>query len=99
MPEPGASGADANNLSTQRCVLADWEQVFEDVGSGTSWNRSGLNRLKDALAPGHCVKVAALDHPPGTGGRASPVAPEPIFIAPQMWIHRPANVDSTLALV
>ncbi len=29
---------------------------------------------------------AAPDHPPGTGGRASPVAPEPIFIAPQMWI-------------
>ncbi len=27
---------------------------------------------------------AAPDHPPGTGGRASPVAPEPIFIAPQM---------------
>ena len=61
MPEPGASGADANNLSTQRCVLANWEQVFEDVGSGTSWHPSGLNRLKDALAPGHCVKVAALD--------------------------------------
>ena len=27
---------------------------------------------------------AAPDHPPGTGGRASPVASEPIFIAPQM---------------
>ena len=61
MPEPGASGADANNLSTQRCVLADWEQGLEDVGSGTSWNRSGLNRVKDALAPGCCVKVAVLD--------------------------------------
>ena len=43
-----ASDADANNLENQRCVLADWEQVFEDVGSGTSWNRPGLNRLKDA---------------------------------------------------
>ena len=28
-----ASNADANNLSTQRRVLADCEQVFEDVGS------------------------------------------------------------------
>ena len=30
-----ASNADANNLSTQRRVLADCEQVFEDVGSGS----------------------------------------------------------------
>ncbi len=36
-------------------------QVFEDVGSGASWNRPGLNRLKAALQPGDCVKVAALD--------------------------------------
>ena len=42
-------------------MLADCEQVFEDVGSGASWNRPGLYRLKDAVAPGDCVKVAALD--------------------------------------
>ena len=56
-----ASDADANNLETQRRVLADCEQVFEDVGSGASWNRPGLNRLKAALQLGDCVKVAALD--------------------------------------
>ena len=57
----GASDAYSNNLETQRRVLADCEQVFEDVGSGASWNRPGLNRLKAALPPGDCVKVAALD--------------------------------------
>ena len=31
-----ANDADANNLSTQRRVLAECEQVFEDVGSGAS---------------------------------------------------------------
>ena len=56
-----ASDADANNLENQRRVLTDCEQVFEDVGSGASWNRPGLNRLKAALQPGDCVKVAALD--------------------------------------
>ena len=56
-----ASDADANKLETQRRLLADCEQVFEDVGSGASWNRLGLNRLKDAVDPGDCVKVAALD--------------------------------------
>ena len=56
-----ASDADANNLETQRRVLADCEQVFEDVGSGASWNRPGLNRLRAALQPGDCLKVAALD--------------------------------------
>ena len=56
-----ASDADANKLETQRRLLADCEQVFEDVGSGASWNRPGLNRLKDAVDPGDCVEVAALD--------------------------------------
>ena len=56
-----ASDADANNLENQRRLLADCEQVFEDVGSGASWNRPGLNRLKAALQQGDCVKVAALD--------------------------------------
>ena len=56
-----ASDADANNLEIQRRVLDDCEQVFKDVGSGASWNRPGLNRLKAALQPGDCVKVAALD--------------------------------------
>ena len=36
-----ASDADANNLENQRRVLVDCEQVFEDVGSGASWNRPG----------------------------------------------------------
>ena len=56
-----ASDADANNLENQRRVLADCEQVFEDVGSGASWNRTGLNRLKASLRQGDCVKVVALD--------------------------------------
>ena len=34
-----ASDADANNLETQCRVLADCEQVFEDVGSGPSESR------------------------------------------------------------
>ena len=55
------SDAYVNNLETQRRVLADYEQVFKDVGSQVSWNRPGLNRLKEALAPGDCVKVATLD--------------------------------------
>ena len=41
-----ASDADADNLENQRRVLVDCEQVFEDVGSGASRNRPGLNRLK-----------------------------------------------------
>ena len=36
-----ARGVDANNLETRRRVLADCEQVFEDVGSGASWNGRG----------------------------------------------------------
>ena len=56
-----ASDADANNLENQRRLLGDCEQVFEDVGSGASWNRPGLNRLKATLQPGDCVKVTALD--------------------------------------
>ena len=44
-----ASEADANNLENQRRVLADCEQIFEDMGSGVSWSRPGLNRLKAAL--------------------------------------------------
>ena len=58
---PVSSDAYANNLETQRRVLADCGQVFEDISSGASWNRPGLNRLKAALEPGDCVKVAALD--------------------------------------
>ena len=52
-----ASDADANNLETQRRVLADCEQVFEDMGSGASGNRPRLNRLK----------VALQQHPPDLG--------------------------------
>ena len=44
-----ARGVDANDLPSQGWVLADSEQVFEGVGSGASWSRPGLNRLKDAL--------------------------------------------------
>ena len=56
-----ASDADANNLENQRRVLVDCGQVFEDVGSGASWNRPGLNRLKATLQPGDCVKGTALE--------------------------------------
>ena len=35
------SDADSNNLENQRRLLADCEHVFEDVGSGASWNRPG----------------------------------------------------------
>ena len=55
-----AREADANNLENQRLVLADCERVFEDVGSGASWNRPGLNCLKAALQSGDWVKMAAL---------------------------------------
>ena len=56
-----ASDADANNLENQRRLLIACEEVFEDVGSGASWNRPRLNRLKIAVQPGDCVKVTALD--------------------------------------
>ena len=56
-----ARDADANGLETQRRVLAYCERVFEDVGSGACWNRPSLNRLKEAVAAGDFVKVAALD--------------------------------------
>ena len=41
--------------------MAECDQVFEDVGSGASWNRPGLNRLNAVLQPGDCVKAAALN--------------------------------------
>ena len=56
-----ASDADANNLENQCRVLADAEQIFEDVGSGAAWNLPEMIRLKDAVAPGDCVNAAALD--------------------------------------
>ena len=43
-----ASEADANNLENPRRLLVECEEVFEDVGSGASWNRTGLNLLKAA---------------------------------------------------
>ena len=43
-------GNDANNLETQRRVVADCEQGFKDVGSGASWNRPRLYRRKAALS-------------------------------------------------
>ena len=43
---PCAGASDANNLSTQCRVLVDCEQVFENVGSGASWNRAGVERVK-----------------------------------------------------
>ena len=51
-----ASDADANNLENLCRLLGDCAQVFEDVGSGASWKRPGLNRPKTALAHGDCVK-------------------------------------------
>ena len=56
-----ASDADANSLETERWVLAGCEQVFEDVGSGAFLNWPGLNRLKQAVAPGDFAKLAELD--------------------------------------
>ena len=58
---PVSSDAGANNLENRRQVLADCEQVFEDVGNGASWNWPGLNELKAALQLGDCLKVVALD--------------------------------------
>ena len=50
-----ASDADANNLEKQHRVLANCEQVFEDV-CGASWNRPGLNHVKAAPQPsGSCL--------------------------------------------
>ena len=40
-----ASDAGASDMETQRRALADCEQVFEDLGSGASWNRPRLNPL------------------------------------------------------
>ena len=57
-----ASDTDANNFENLCRLLGDCAQVFEDVGSGASWKRPGLNRPKTALAHGDCVKVTALDH-------------------------------------
>ena len=57
-----ASDGDANNQhGDHRRFLADCEQIFGDVGSGASWNRFGVNRLRAALQPRQRVKVAALD--------------------------------------
>ena len=56
-----ASDADANSLESERWVLAGCEQVFEDVGSWACLDWPGLNRLKQAVAPGDFVKVAELD--------------------------------------
>ena len=56
-----ASDTDGNNLENQRRLLADCEQVNEDLGRGASWNRPGLNCLRTVLQPGDCLKVTALD--------------------------------------
>ena len=87
-----ASDADANNLETQRRVLADCEQVFEDVGSGASWNRPGLNRLKAALQQGDCLKVAALDRL----GRSLTEVPGPTGLG---IIRRSAGVPLNYGLI
>ena len=58
---PVAGDADANNLETQRRVLSDCKQVFEDVGRGASWSRPRLNSPKVALAPCDCVEMAVLN--------------------------------------
>ena len=50
MPESGTSEADPNNLETERRVLADCEQVFEDVSSGAYWNRPGLSSQRATLS-------------------------------------------------
>ena len=47
-----ASDVYANNPETKRRALSDCEQVFEDVASGACLNCPGLNRLKQAVAPG-----------------------------------------------
>ena len=49
--------------TTWRTSAGCWPTVsrFSRTWQGAFWNRTGLNRLKAALQPGDCVKVAALD--------------------------------------
>ena len=55
-----SSDAYPTYLETQRRLEANCEQILSDGGSGASWSRPGLIRLKAALQPGNWVKVAAL---------------------------------------
>ena len=57
-----ASDADANNLETQHRVLADCEQVFEDVGSGTSWNRPDRALLQSEAFAGYRQRRVVVEH-------------------------------------
>ncbi len=76
-----ASNADANNLSTQRRVLADCEQVFEDVGRSCGVTGHGC---ADSAAWFQCVlsQFKALgyeDRVALTGKDGGPVKTEHVF--------------------
>ncbi len=59
---PVASDADANNLENQHRVLADCEQVFEDVGSGISWNRPDRALLQSEAFAGYRQRRVVVEH-------------------------------------
>ena len=56
-----ASDVYANNPETKRRALSGCEEVFEDMPGRACLNWPGLNRLKQAVAPGDFIKVAELD--------------------------------------
>ena len=57
-----ASDADANNMETQHRVLADCEQVFEEVGSGASWNRPDRALQRSEGFAGHRQRRVVVEH-------------------------------------
>ena len=56
-----ASDVYANNPETKRRALSGCEEVYDDMPGRACLNWPGLNRLKQAVAPGDFIKVAGLD--------------------------------------
>ena len=52
----------ADNLEAQLRVLADCEQVFEAVGSGTSWNRPDRALLQSEAFAGYRQRRVVVEH-------------------------------------
>ena len=54
--------SDASNLKTQHQVLAACEQVFEDVGSGMSWNRTDRTLVQSEAFAGYRQRRVVVEH-------------------------------------
>ena len=54
--------SDASNLKTQHLVLAACEQVFENVGSGMSWNRPDRTPLQSEAFAGYRQRRVVVEH-------------------------------------